>query len=233
MKNNKITTSFVEVFKVKGETMEIAFKNLKMEQGLDNSSLEIVSSEFSEEAINNGKILKHSHHLYREFINNKVSEYTVFGALYNKKPVIKDGSRIITHNIVSKGTKKWETVNSYRFDGGEIITEDTGTKAESLEVATMLALQYNKTVNIVVSKRLIDMDGILGIAEFVPFANVDDSNVYVFWVYGTKVEIKTDDEVFDDATELDEDTKQYSIKDELFSYYSRLEIEKIQGTAAA
>jgi len=225
MATNKITTSFVEVFKVKGETMEIAFKNLKMEQGLDNSTMEIVSSEFNAEAIDNGKIFKHSQHLYREFINNKISEYTVFGALYNKKPVIKDGSRIIAHNIVIKGTKKWETVNSYRFDGGEIITEDTGTKAEALDVATMLALQYNKTVNIVVSKRLVDMDGILGIAEFVPFENVDDLNVYIFWVYGTKVEIKDEEEVFDEATEVDE-IGQYSIKDELFSYYSRAKIDR-------
>jgi len=226
MATNKITTSFVEVFKVKGETMEIAFKNLTMEEGLDNSTMEAVTSEFNAKAIDNGKIFKHSQYLYREFINNKISEYTVFGALYNKKPIIKDGSRIITHNIVTKGTKKWETVNSYRFDGGEIITEDTGTKAEALEVAETLALQYNKTVNIVVSKRLVDMDGILGIAEFMPFDNVDDSNVYIFWVYGTKVEFKTEEETFDEATEVDDTTGQYSIKDELFSYYSRAKIDK-------
>jgi len=225
MAKNKITTSFVEVFKAKGETMEIAFKNLKMENNLDNYNLEVVSSEFSEEAINNGKIFKHSRFLYKQFLNGEVSEYTVFGALYNKKPIVKDPSRVIMHNIVTKGTKKWETVNSYRLDGGEILQEDTGTKAEAMDIAMELAIENNKTVNIVVSKRLVDMDGILGIAEFVPFDNIDKTNVYVFWVYGTKVE-EEEEKTFQDATEVD-DAGQYSIKEDLFSFYSRKKIEKI------
>jgi len=225
MQNNKITTSFVEVFKVKGETMEIAFQNFKMEHQLDNYNLTAVTSEFNAEAIDNGKILQHSRFLYRQYLNNEVSEYTIFGTLYNKKPIIRDESRVIVSNIVSKGTKKWETINSYLFDGGEVIHEDIGTKAEALETAKELAMQNNKTVNVAVSKRLVDMDGILGVAEFIPFKNIDDSNVYIFWKYGTKVVIKSEEETFKDETELDADSGQYSLKEDLFSFYGRKKIE--------
>ena len=224
MSNNKIITSSVEVFKVKGETMDIAFHNLKMEHKLDNYSFQPVSSDFTDEGINNGKILKHSQYLYSQYLNNKVSEYTIFGALYNKKPIIRDDSRISMHNIVNKGTKKWETINSYRFDSGEAIFEDTETKANALDKARELALEHNKTINIVVSKRLVDMDGILGIAEFIPFDNIDETNIYIFWVYVTTIEEKTDDELFEENTEVDEG--QYSIKEDLVSFYGRAIIKK-------
>lgn len=219
----KITTSFVEVFKVKGETMDIAFHNLKSENSFDNYNLQLVTSEFNTESIDNGKILKHSQFLYREYLNNKISEYTIFGALYNKKPIIKDGSKIITHNIISKGTKKWETINSYRFDNNEVIFENIGTKAESFEKAKELALENNKTVNIIVSKRLVDMDGILGIAEFIPFENIDDTNIYIFWKYGTKIEEKEEDDFIDENVEKD-DIGQLSIKEDLFGFYGRQKI---------
>ena len=225
MTNNKITTSLVEVFKAKGETMDIAFHNLKMEQSFDNFNLEPVSSSFDSDAINRGKILKHSQYLYRKYINNTISEYTIFGALYNKKPIIKDDSRISMHNIVNKGTKKWETINSYRFDSGEAIFEDTETKAEALDKAAELALEYNKTVNIVVSKRLVDMDGILGIAEFMPFTDVDDTNVYIFWVFQTKIEEKTDTELHDENTEIEEN-QQVTLKMDYVDYYGRQYIKK-------
>jgi hypothetical protein len=40
MATKKVTTASVE-FKVKGETMKIAFNNLKQEKGFDNHHLEI------------------------------------------------------------------------------------------------------------------------------------------------------------------------------------------------
>lgn len=216
----KTIKSSVEVFKVKGETMKIAFQNLKLEEKLDDYNLEPVSSEFNAESINRGKILKHSQYLHKKYINNEISEYTVFGALYNKKPIIKDESRVITHNVINKGTKKWETINSYRFDSGEIIYEDTETKANALEKAKELAIEYNKTVNVVVSKRLVDMDGIIGIAEFVPFENIDDTNVYIFWVYKVNIMEKTEEEFFEENTEM-EVGGQLVLKEDLLSYYSR------------
>lgn len=221
MTKNKLITSFVEVFKVKGETMDIAFHNLKMEHLLDNYNFEPVSSEFNADSINNGKILKHSQFLFSRYTNNAISEYTIYGALYNKKPIIKDESKVITHNIIIKGTKKWETINAYKFDSGVTVEEDTDSKANALLKAAKLATEHNKTINIVVSKRLIDMDGILGIAEFIPFENIDDTNIYIFWKYGTKIEEKTSDELVDENTELEEGTKQYSIKEDLFSFYGR------------
>jgi len=221
----KLTISSVDVYKVKGETMEIAFNNLKQEHNLDNYNLE-VHPVLSEEDINNGKIYKESQRLYREYLNNRLSEFKVFGALYNKKPIIPDPSRVITHNIVTKGTKLWETVNSYRTDSGEILEEDTGTKAEALVRAHLIAVEHNKTVNIVVSKRLVDMDGILGIAEFIPLDCIDDSNIYVFWKFTTKVEEKEEEELIDENQEIDEETKQYSIKEDLFSFVGRTVLNK-------
>lgn len=216
----KLTISSVDVYKVRGETVEIAFNNLKQEHTLDNCNLEIHPS-LSEDDISNGKIYKEAQRLYREYLNNRLSEFKVFGALYNNKPIIADPSRVITHNIITKGTKQWETVNSYRTDSGAILDEDTGTKAEALVRAKEIAIENNKTVNIVVSKRLIDMDGILGIAEFLPLDCIDDSNIYVFWKFTTKVEEKEEEEIIDENQEIDEETKQYSIKEDLFSYVGR------------
>ena len=88
----KVTTSSVEVYKVKGETMNIAFNNLKQhEKGLDNHHLEVETNELLNQAsISNGEIYKHSARLYSKFINNELSEYTIKGALYNLKPKLKE-----------------------------------------------------------------------------------------------------------------------------------------------
>jgi len=124
------------------------------------------------------------------------------------------------HNIVTKGTKVWETVNSYRTDSNETLEEDTGTKAEAMEVAKELALEKNTTVNVVVSKRLVGMDGILAIAEWIPADCVDDTNVYVFWRFATKVEEIDEDELIDSHTEEDS-VGQLSIKEDLFGHVGR------------
>jgi hypothetical protein len=221
MANRKVTTSSVEVFKVKGETMEIAFKNFKQSNSLDHYNLEPEKEqELKIENISNGEILKHSKKLYGLFINNKLSEYTVKGALYNHKPIIKDSSRVILHNVINRGTKQWETVNSYRYDTNEIVFEDTGTKAEALEKAGELALEKNKTINVVVSKRLVGINGVLGIAEFIALDHVDDVNVYVFWKFNTKIETVDEDELIDGTMVIDA-AGQLSIKDTLYDYIGR------------
>ena len=221
MATKKVTTSAVEVYKVKGETMKIAFNNLKQEKGLDNHHLEIENDALlSKENISNGAIYKKSRELYSEYINNKLSEYTVKGALYNLKPVLKDESRIVMHNIVIKGTKQWETVNSFRTDTGEVITETVGTKEEAVALAKDLALERNKTINVVVSKRLVDLDGVIAIAEFIPLECTDDTNVYVFWMYTTKVVDQDENELADEHTVKDA-VGQLSLREELFSFVGR------------
>lgn len=216
----KVTKSSVEVYKAKGETMDIAFKQLVQEQGFDNYNLEVIEN-LEKKNIEHGAIYTKAKILYRKYFNNQISEFTIFGSLYNTKPIIKDESRVVLHNIITKGTKKWETVNSYRTDSDEIIEEDTATKAEALERAIELAVEHNRTVNVIVSKRLVDMDGTLGIAEFMPLDCIDDTNVYIFWKYTTKVEEVDDDELADANTEIDPDTKQYSILEDTVSYYAR------------
>jgi hypothetical protein len=54
------------------------------------------------------------------------------------------------HNIVIKGTKQWETINSFRTDNGETVFEDASTKEDA--IARELALERNATINVVVSK---------------------------------------------------------------------------------
>jgi hypothetical protein len=58
---------------------------------------------------------------------------------------------VLMHNIVIKGTKQWETINSFRTDNGETVFEDASTK-ESIAKARELALERNATINVVVSK---------------------------------------------------------------------------------
>ena len=218
----KVTTSYVEVYKVKGETMKIAFNNLKQEKGFDNHHLEIETDDkLSPENIKNGAIYKHSAKLHHQYINNHLSEYTVRGALYNLKPVIKDDSRILMHNIVIKGTKQWETVNSFRTDTGEVLREEVSTKEEALVMAKELALERNTTVNVVVSKRLVDIDGVIAIAEFIPFTNIDDTNIYVFWVFSTKTVEQEEDELIEENTTEADSFGQLSIKEDLYGYVSR------------
>jgi hypothetical protein len=221
MATRKVTTSYVEVYKVKGETMKIAFNNLKQEKGLDHHHLDIEeSTTLDQKNISNGEIYKNSKKLYGQYVNNTLSEYTVKGALYNLKPNLKDETRIVMHNIVIKGTKQWETVNSYRTDTGEVLTEDVGTKEAALVAARELAIERNKTINVVVSKRLVGMDGILAVAEFIPIECTDDSNIYVFWVFTTKVVDADEDELAEEHTEVDS-VGQLSIKEDLFSYVGR------------
>lgn len=221
MATKKVTASAVEVYKVKGETMKIAFNNLKQEKGLDNHHMEIENDELlSKENISNGAIYKKSRELYSEYINNKLSEYTIKGALYNMKPVLKDESRIVMHNIVIKGTKQWETVNSFRLDTGEVITEAVCTKEDAVIKARELALERNKTINVVVSKRLVDLDGVIAIAEFIPLECTDDANVYVFWLFTTNVVDQDEDELIDAHTEKDS-VGQLSLKEDLFSFVGR------------
>jgi hypothetical protein len=63
--------------------MKIAFNNLKQEKRFWQSSLEIEDDELLNQGnICNGLSTK-SKDLYPEYINNKLSEYTIKGALYN------------------------------------------------------------------------------------------------------------------------------------------------------
>jgi hypothetical protein len=55
------------------------------------------------------------------------------------------------HNIVIKGTKQWETINSFRTDNGETVFEDASTKEDAIAKAREL-LERNATINVVVSK---------------------------------------------------------------------------------
>jgi hypothetical protein len=59
--------------------------------------------------------------------------------------------------------------------------------------ARELALERNATINVVVS-RLVGIDGVIAIAEFIPLECADDTNIYVFWVFQTKVEEQDEDE---------------------------------------
>jgi hypothetical protein len=91
------------------------------------------------------------------------------------------------HNIVIKGTKQWETINSFRTDNGETVFEDASTKEDAIAKARELALEkcYHQCCSI---KRLVGIDGVIAIAEFIPLECADDTNIYVFWVFQTKVE---------------------------------------------
>lgn len=218
--SKKVTKSQVEVYKVKGENMNIAFKNLLQEIDSEDHFLTPMNTEMEEEGINNGEVYKTSEKFYRKYSKNEMSEYQINGTLYNKKPIINDPTRVAMHNIVIKGTKKWETINSFRFDSGEIVEEAPSTKAEALERAATLAVEYNKTINIVVSKRLVGIDGIIGIAEFVPFDTVDDINIYIFWMYKTVIIEQTDEELYEENTEIEENG-QMVLKEDLLGYVGR------------
>jgi hypothetical protein len=71
--------------------------------------------------------------------------------LYNLKPKLKDESRLLMHNIVIKGTKQWETINSFRTDNGKQFSKMLVLK-KMLQKARELALERNATINVVVSK---------------------------------------------------------------------------------
>jgi hypothetical protein len=46
----------------------------------------------------------------------------------------------------------------------------------------------------------VGIDGVIAIAEFIPLECADD-NIYVFWVFQTKVEEQDEDELADAHTE--------------------------------
>jgi hypothetical protein len=95
-----------------------------------------------------------------------------------------------------------ETINSFRTDNGETVFEDASTKEDAIAKARELALEkcYHQCCSI---KRLVGIDGVIAIAEFIPLECADDTNIYVFWVFQTKVEEQDEDELADAHTETD------------------------------
>jgi hypothetical protein len=66
----------------------------------------------------------------------------------------------------------------------------------------------------------VGIDGVIAIAEFIPLECADDTNIYVFWVFQTKVEEQDEDELADAHTETDS-YGQLSIKEDLFGFVGR------------
>lgn len=219
MSKRKVITSRVEVFRVKGENIDIAFNNFKQEHSLDNHHITIMD-DMSKENIAAGGIYLKGRELYPQYVNNTISEYTIFGCLYNHKPILRDESRIIKHNVVNRGTKKWVTVNNYVTDSGEVLEHDTETKDLVKIRAVELSMEHSKTVNAVLGKKLEDGDGILFISEYIPSDCVDDTNVYIFWMLVTEVNEVEEDELIAEHTDIDE-VKQLSIKDDIYTYVGR------------
>lgn len=219
MSKRKVITSRVEVFRVKGENLDIAFNNFKQEHSLDNHHLTIID-DMSKENIAAGGIYLKGRELYPQYVNNIISEYTIFGCLYNHKPILRDESRIIKHNVVNRGTKKWVTVNNYVTDSGEVLEHDTETKDKVKVRAIELSMEHSKTVNAVLGKKLDDGDGILFISEYIPSDCVDDSNVYIFWMLVTEINEVEEDDLISEHTEIDE-VNQLSIKDDIHTYVGR------------
>jgi hypothetical protein len=62
-------------------------------------------------------------------------------------------------------------------------------------------------------------DGVIAIAEFIPLECADDTNIYVFWVFQTKVEEQDEDELADAL--LKDSYGQLSIKEDLFGFVGR------------
>ena len=215
-------TSKVEVYKIPAPTMKDAFQRLKAQYSLGDyhlSTFEIPENE----SLSYGYILKKSQGLHNKYINNKISEFTIFGALYNKAPKLVGDDKIVVKSITSTGTKKWETINSYRTDSDEVIFEDIDTKAGALVTAKQLAQEQGKTINVVLSKRLASHDGILGIAEVVDYTHIDTENVYIFWKYGVTIEGQEEDDLIDDNV-IEEDKGQLAIKEDMLGYFSRRQI---------
>jgi hypothetical protein len=102
----------------------------------------------------------------------------------------------------------------FRTDNGETVFEDASTKEDAIAKARELALEkcYHQCCSI---KRLVGIDGVIAIAEFIPLECADDTNIYVFWVFQTKVEEQDEDELADAHTETDS-YGQLSIKEDLF-----------------
>ena len=224
MKNKEIKR--IDVFKVKGNSLKEAFNILKIENSFEDYFLTALKKEQTPIEFDRGGVLKESKRVLRKYINGDISEYEIRGMLFNNKPLVADEAKVLLHNIVIKGTKKWETINAYTTDGGNVIFIDTETKAAALEKAQELATENNTTINIVVSKRLVDINGVIGIAEFVPFSNIlDKTNVYIFWVYSVSNEDVTDDEAFEENVEKKENG-QLVLKEDFMSYHTTKYLNK-------
>jgi hypothetical protein len=81
---------------------------------------------------------------------------------------------LLKHNTVSDQRYQAVTDNYLRTDSGEVIEEDA-SKKDAIIRARELAMERNATVNVVVSKRLVGMDGVIAIAEFIPLECADDT----------------------------------------------------------
>jgi hypothetical protein len=59
---------------------------------------------------------------------------------------------MLMHNIVIKGTKQWETINSFRTDNGETVFEDASTKEDAIAKTSLREKCYHQCCSI---KRLV------------------------------------------------------------------------------
>lgn len=212
----KVTKKGMRVFKAKGDSIQIAFKILQQEQGFKFHTLELQE----DQKLELGEIYKTSRNLLMQHRKEELSEYTIKGCLYNAKPIIRDEEFVSVKSHVIKGTKKWETFNSFRTESGEEVDSSTTDKANALEKAKSLALSMNQTIHIVVSKRLVGMDGIIGTATFLG-PEVDEKPVYVFWVYTVLEEEVDAEQLADDNTVEDKRTHQLSLLIDTASYFER------------
>jgi hypothetical protein len=63
--------------------------------------------------------------------------------------------------------------------------------------------------------------GVIAIAEFIPLECADDTNIYVFWVFNTKVEEQDEDELADENTEQDACRSTFYQREDLFGFVGR------------
>jgi hypothetical protein len=99
----------------------------------------------------------------------------------------------------------------FRTDNGETVFEDASK--EDAAIAKLENLPSEKCYH--KRKKII---GVIAIAEFIPLECADDTNIYVFWVFQTKVEEQDEDELADEHILFIRPT---SIKEDLFGFVGR------------
>jgi hypothetical protein len=105
-----------------------------------------------------------------------------------------------------------ETVNLFRTDSEKLAEEDASTKEDAIIRARELAMERNATVNVAVSKDLLEWMSYCN-CRIYTLECADDTNIYVFW-YLIPVEEQDEDELADENNEQDA-VGQLSIKEDL------------------
>ena len=158
-------------------------------------------------------------------VNKYILEPVVWGGIYAEAKENTLIKKFIEKNVTQNGTKKWET--RYVLIGdrtGKRIDVLQTTKGDAVNLAKDLVVEYKENISIQVEKVLTSHDPTVSTIEYIKDES-EHSNIYIFMCNTISFDEEDFNTLYEENTEMDQDTKQFSIKVEtVFDYAKKVSL---------